>query len=230
MALTAYEIVTLRLLDDPTNAVYSTQEVDTAINAGRGQIAAATHCVRYTGAVSTTVGGAVYPLAGLSVETGVQGALTAQIGFISGAQFAYRPWEWFVAYRTLAHGAPNMWSIQEPGPLGSISVDPVPDNIYPLSFDLIGRPVILVDDTTPEAIPYPWTEAVPYFAAYLLYQDKQRTADALALLQRWGEFMSWGTRAVVSTVLPLYSPGGGASREAASKIVNTGFGPSAGGR
>jgi hypothetical protein len=35
-----------------------------------------------------------------------------------------------------------------------------------------------VDDTTPEALPYPWTDAVPYYAAYLAFMNSRRPMEA----------------------------------------------------
>ncbi len=229
MALAAYQAITLRLLNDPTNAVYPIGDVTAAINTGRGQIAGATHCIRYLAIRNTVIGQtAPYPLSTFSVIDGVAQPLNAQMGLCQGHFLDQREWEWFFKYylgkpiRPL--GFPARWAIQTPGSLGGIIIDPVPDQIYGLDFDVAGLPVDLIDDTTTEAIPYPWTDAIPYFGAYLLYQDRQRTADAQAMLQRWGEFMSWGTRQVVSTVLPLYEPGGVGSQVAAQKVVNTGFG------
>jgi len=53
-------------------------------------------------------------------------------------------------------------------------------------------PITLVSDGTAEAIPYPWTDAVPYFAAYLALlsaQSPARTADADRMMQRYELFM-----------------------------------------
>ncbi len=231
MALAAYQAITLRLLNDPTNAVYPIGDVTAAINTGRGQIAGATHCIRTTLSRSTVPGTGDYALLSfptLASASGVLVALAPQMGDCAGFFLAQREWEWFFKYdyarQTRRTGRPQEWAIQQPAPRGFVSLDPVPDQVYSLAFDMACLPVDLADDTTIEAIPYPWTDAIPYFAAYLLYQDKQRTADAQAMLQRWGEFMSWGTRQVVSTVLPLYEPGGAGSQVAAQKIVNTGLG------
>jgi hypothetical protein len=229
MALAAYQAATLRLLNDPTNAVYSLPDVTAAINTGRGQIAGASHCIRYTATRATTAGVDTYTLSTFSLISGVVTPLNAQMGRVVGGELLdQREWEWFFKYYLAKPvrltGVPQRWAIQEPGALAAVRLDPIPDQVYTLSFDVTGLPVNLVDDTTVEAIAYPWNDAIPYFAAYLLYQDKQRTSDAQAMLQRWGEFMTWGTRQVVSTVLPLYAPGGASAQTAAQKIVNTGIG------
>jgi hypothetical protein len=50
---------------------------------------------------------------------------------------------------------------------GSFYLYPLPDQIYPMEFDSLLIPADLVDDSTPEVIPYPWTDAVPFWAAWL---------------------------------------------------------------
>ena len=50
--------------------------------------------------------------------------------------------------------------------------------MYQLNCDCVCYPILLADDTTPEAIPYPWTEAIKYYAAMLAYRDAQRSDDA----------------------------------------------------
>jgi hypothetical protein len=75
-----------------------------------------------------------------------------------------------------------------------------------------------------EAIPYPWTDSVPYFAAYWALMNTQREADAQLMVQRWIQFMTWAGRQVSSTVLPSFDPGGVSAALAASKIPSTGVG------
>lgn len=41
----------------------------------------------------------------------------------------------------------------------------------------------LENDDDPEPIPYPWVDAVPYFAAWLCLLQQQRREDAAAMLQ-----------------------------------------------
>jgi hypothetical protein len=54
---------------------------------------------------------------------------------------------------------------------GSIWFSPVPDQTYPMEWDAVGIPVDLVDDTTFEALPYPWTDAIPFYASWLCLQE-----------------------------------------------------------
>ena len=55
----------------------------------------------------------------------------------------------------------------------------------------------MYDSTTPEAIPYLWTDAVPFFAAYyalLSAQAGQRQGDADRMFARYQEFTNRARR------------------------------------
>lgn len=53
------------------------------------------------------------------------------------------------------------------GVSGSMYVYPIPNDSYPMEWDCTCLPSQLTTDADVEAIPYPWTDAVPYYAAYL---------------------------------------------------------------
>jgi hypothetical protein len=59
------------------------------------------------------------------------------------------------------------------GTNGSIYVYPIPSASYQYEWDCFCLPSDLIDDTTYEAIPLPWTDAVPYFAAHLCFLELQ---------------------------------------------------------
>lgn len=50
---------------------------------------------------------------------------------------------------------------------GSLKLFPLADQAYQLQLDMLCLPMDLADDADFEAIPAPWTRAVPYFAAHL---------------------------------------------------------------
>ncbi len=50
---------------------------------------------------------------------------------------------------------------------GSFYLYPIPSQTYQMEWDCQCLPSDLVDDTSPEAIPMPFTEAVPWYAAHL---------------------------------------------------------------
>jgi hypothetical protein len=57
---------------------------------------------------------------------------------------------------------------------GSFYVYPLPSQTYQMEFDCFCLPTDMrLDDSIPEVIPQPWTDAVPYFAAQLAYMELQ---------------------------------------------------------
>lgn len=59
------------------------------------------------------------------------------------------------------------------GTNGSIYMYPIPSTAYQYEWDCFCLPSDLVDDSTFEALPQPWQDAVPYFAAHLSYLELQ---------------------------------------------------------
>lgn len=229
--LLQYQQQTQLLLNDPNANLYNLSDLTTWINTARGQIAAAQQCIRYQADITTAAGTSSYPIASLTVPNGVAGALTLRMGAVHVGDGAVlmqtRSWEWFfqyyVATRSPQSGQPNIWSVLEPGPLGTIHLYPIPDGAYTVQFDVSGYPIPLVDDSTVEVLPYTWTDAVPYYAAFLAYLSAQRDADAQRMQMLWQQYATWGTRHTTPTVLPEYSPGGMGAQLAAQKNGVGGF-------
>ena len=74
----------------------------------------------------------------------------------------------------------------------------------PMDWDCICTPVVLVDDTTAEAIPYPWTDCVPYFAAYLALMNSRRPEEAANMFKLYETFMKRARSFSESTFVPSY--------------------------
>jgi hypothetical protein len=118
---------------------------------------------------------------------------------------APRSWEWFDFYvlnDPVPQGTyPKTWSQYAqgaaPGTTGALSGGSFyinkPNLVYALNCDCVCYPIALADDTTKEAIPYLWTDAVPFFAAYyalLSAQTNARMADAAQMYKgHYNEFM-----------------------------------------
>jgi hypothetical protein len=195
--LTQYQTKTQQLLQYPKSptTLYAASDITGWINTARGQLAGEAECVRYLGAILTAIGVRNYNFTsidtGVSATTGIQSPLhvrSMRYAVASGYQWvAPRPWEWFELYDlnnpVPESGPPREWAQYGQGQTGSFFVDLLPDQIYTLTLDTVCVPIPLVDDSTVEAIPYPWTDAVPYFAAYLALLSAQmnaRRADAEA--------------------------------------------------
>jgi hypothetical protein len=100
------------------------------------------------------------------------------------------PWSDFQA-RFRIYGRTFMGTISEPGwfaqyglgPAASLYLAPVPTQNLPMEVDLILVPSPLLTDNDPDPIPYPWTDAVSYWAAVLCLIQQQRPQEAQAMMQ-----------------------------------------------
>jgi hypothetical protein len=219
--LAYYETQTRGLLQNPSapSSLYQTVDIDRWINVARGQIAGEARCVRYQASLIATIGQRGYNFSALSTGvaavTGIQGVIHVR-EMIYGVGTGYlpvdpRPWEWFMYYKMANPappvGAPVIWaqygqgaastgSIVGTGALpaisGSFYLDPIPDLNYSLLCDCACYPMALASDSDVEAIPYLWTDAVPFLTAYyalLSAQTNTRAADAERMFGYYQTFM-----------------------------------------
>ncbi len=217
--LTSYQNRTALLLQNPKapTPLYSAADLTTYINVARGQLAGDSEAIRDYSTLALTASTRSYPFSAIATQASgsiVQGVLNVRTAWVvvgSGqVELTPRPFEWFSLYNlnnpVPPVGRPDTWSQFAQGVLGSIFVDPLPDTGYTLRLDTVCYPVDMVDDTTPEAIPYPWTDAVPFFAAYyalLSSQNATRQADADRMMARYSEFTSRARRTSNASVLPM---------------------------
>src|SRR5262249_32197254 len=84
---------------------------------------------------------------------------------------------------------PSVWSVYQYGANGSFYLFPIPSQQLSTDMDAYCSVIPLVDDNTVDAIPYPWTDAVPYYAAYLAYDNAQRKDDSARMLTDYENMM-----------------------------------------
>ena len=145
---------------------------------------------KYTFATANVLAQSQTQVAGVNEIIGVLSVSCAW-----GANAAMKPtldqmiWSEFQAYyRSYNMGLqnyPTIWSQYGTGVIGSIYLWPQPSTPSQMDWDTYCLPIALVNDTTAEAIPYPWTACVPYYAAYLAYFNAQRDADADKMLAEY---------------------------------------------
>ena len=224
--LTAYLNATAILLQNPVapTSLYSTANLTTFINTARGQLAGESESVRTIGTINTVVGQIAYKFSdiniGVSATNGIDGVFniqTIQYNVGDGQRWLNpRPWPWFQLYYlnnpVPQQGVPVRWSRFGQGASpsntgagqgGTFYIDPAPDAIYQLNCDCICYPIPLADDTTVEAIPYPWTDCVPFFAAYWAYLSAQtgaRQADAERMYNHYETFLERARKQTNSSV------------------------------
>jgi hypothetical protein len=232
MALTAYLTQTRRLLQNPpaTPALYSDVDLTSFINTARTQLAGETECIRATSTLSLTSSTQSYAFSAITIGlTGAQSVLNVRLASIPVSAVPTlldgRPWEWFylyyVANGTISNGTPVRWAQQGQGVSGTLFFSPTPNASFTASLDTVLLPVALTTDSTPEAIPYPWTDAIPFYAAYYAYMSAQRQADADMMYARYKDFSRRAREEATPTVLPMNLPGDVGTAIAASKSTNT---------
>ena len=75
------------------------------------------------------------------------------------------------------------------GAAGIFYLYPIPSQTYQAEFDCICEPTDLVLDSDVEIIPDPWTDAVPFFAAYLCFLEMQNFNSARGIKNEFDLFM-----------------------------------------
>jgi hypothetical protein len=211
--LTAYLTATRALLQLPgsnSTSLYSDADLTRYINTARGQMAGEAECIRALATIPTVQGQQPYNFASLTIGVaGIDGALHVRsIRWSVGNGTIWipnRPWEWFELYdlnnAAPGQGAPTSWSQYQQGAApghtgsaggGSFYIGPQPDAVYTLNCDCVCYPSALAVDGDPEMIPYLFTDAVPYFAAYYALMSSQTNArlnDALNYYKIYQEFV-----------------------------------------
>lgn len=201
--LSTYQTKTQRLLFDPGGTFWSTADVTAFINEARGQIAAEGQCVRILptpASNQTAASQEVYTFASantvVATVTGASSILSVQSIAVSWGSLKpiLTQWDWgdlqarIRAYPIIS-GQPAMWAQFGQGKSGSVYIEPVPTSAANMDWDCVCLPVDLVDDTTAELIPYPWTDCVPYYAAYLAFMTARRPEEAKNMFAIYADYM-----------------------------------------
>ncbi len=164
--------------------------------------------------ISTVVGQNAYQFSavntGVAATNGVEGVINirSMSRAVGNGQLWMTPraWPWFSLYNlntaTPASGPPTDWAVFGQGAApgvsgsaggGSFYVTPIPDDVYTLNCNTVCYPQPLAADGDVEALPYFWTDAVPFFAAYFALMSTQtnaRMADAANMYKNhYKEFM-----------------------------------------
>ena len=231
--LTAYLTTTQQFLQNPvtTPPLYATSDLTGYINTARTQIAIEAECIRVKGSLALSNATQSYAFSSITFSaSGILAPINVRTAsLVSGSTqniLDQRPWEWFNNYYYSgginAAGSPTVWSQQGQGENGTMFFYPIPNGALTVSMDVVALPIALVDNTTFEAIPYPWTDAVPFYAAYYAFISAQRQTDADKMLERYEMFVKRARQGSTPTVLPDNNPGGPGAQMAALKSPVTG--------
>jgi len=219
MALNSYLAQVQALLQTPPapNTLYSTALLTTYINLARSQIAGEASCVQAFSTFNTSVGMSNYSFTALSVSTvaGISSVITVNQVWASIVGLSKwvtpRPWEYYSIYSNLNNpvsqqGIPDYWAQYSRGLNGAIYFEPIPDQVYSMTADCVCIPINLASDSDPEAIPYPYTDCIPFLSTYwalLSAQSAARQDDANRMYQRYKEFLARAQNMATPMQLPF---------------------------
>jgi hypothetical protein len=210
LVLNAYLTTTRNYLHDPNGQVYSTAQLTAYINQGRGQVATLTGCCRTLQIVNTVVNQETYALPainanGLGQVIGVMGISVPWGGNLkptidrvtwSVLQAMYR------SYSGLVAGFPQVWGQYGDASGGLVYMFPIPSQVLASEWDCVATVLPLAADTDPELIPYPFTDAVPMYAAWQALIGAQRYQDAQAMMGMYRQTLKDARAGVMPVFVP----------------------------
>jgi hypothetical protein len=198
--LSRYVTETQNLLNDAQGQFFSLPTLTNYINRSRRRIASVSGCLRVLPEGTRTHPNVeVYPFADWNALVqdqmpGVQSILHCRSLAIAIGRGGWKPvwrrvvWTDFQARFRIYNGTfmgtisePGWWAQYGAGPIGKMYLAPVPTIDAPMEVDLTCIPMPLLTDNDPEPIPYPWADAVAYWASVLCLLQQQRREDAQAM-------------------------------------------------
>lgn len=214
MALTGYITELQDFLHDSNDQMWPQPTKTRYINQARNRVAQDTYCLRQLVPNSTSGFQAVlnveqYFVNVLPVPAGYTACNVMQLDLYFGTQritLEYNAWRMHCRkYRT--------WQTFLSRPLGftrmgaqSFFLGPTPDQNYALDVILSLLPPPLVDDTTPEPIPMPFTDLIKFWACYLCKFKEQSYAEADKFKAEYDDLRRRVGAAYMNAVVPtIYS-------------------------
>ena len=208
-----YQQVTRRLLlNDQTFARFNDFDLRDWIGIARRQVAGEDEAIRVYSTLAIAQSTQQYLFSAITFPAGTAGVgqvqavrdITYQIA--GGAKRVYsREWEWFnrfiLANPAPVPAAPKYWCQYGQGTQGTIFVN-LPDMPYTLNLDAVCLPATLSSDADPEALPALWTDAVPYFAAYMGFLQVGDKDNADHMMQLYQAFVQRARAAATPSELP----------------------------
>jgi hypothetical protein len=233
--LAQYVADTQNLLNDSGGQFFALPTLHNYINRSRRRVAAASGCVRtlihakthanqekydfseWTAIAQTTTPGVreILTVRTLAIAIGPgEGAWKPVWNRLPFTDFQTRFRIWNKAWiGTISY--PGWYAQYGFGISGSIYLAPIPSQVQPMELDCSCMPFPLGSDNEPECIPYPWNDAVAYYAAVLCMFQQQRPQDAAAILQVFQAELPFAASVVAPNMIT--SPYGAATRPSPSQ-------------
>ncbi len=177
--LAQYILDTRRLLHDANANYYTDAELTDYINSARSRVAADTGCSRSLQSFNLTTNQELYQFAALPLGsqtidvlnlTLLWGNMRIPMNYMPFTEFnsKMRVWQNYT-------GRPVVFSVYGQN---SIYVGPVPDQVYVTEWDTVINPSALVNPTDADTIFFPYSEPIPYYAAYKAKYKEQSYQEA----------------------------------------------------
>ena len=184
-----YITQTRRLLHDGSAQFWTDAELIDYINAGRNAVVSDTGCNRILQSYSLIANQEVYSYVALPQGTStidvinitiLWGTQRVPLDYMAFTEFnaKLRGWQTFVSRPTVFTTYGNQ----------SVMIGPVPDQVYPAEFDTVVLPFQMAANVlTPDTLMYPFTDAVPYYAASQAKEKTQDKTEAAEFMQQYGQ-------------------------------------------
>ena len=184
--LSGYITQTRRLLHDVNANFWTNAELTDYINDGRGHLVQDTGCNRVLQSYTLAQGTETVDFSALPQGTNTIDVLNVILYWgNTRIPLAYLPWTDFNAqlrYWQTYTGRPVGFSMYGPK---KIYISPTTDQSYQAEFDTVVLKDPLTDADPVETLPTPFTEAVPFYAAYLAKYQEQSYGEAEIFKQEY---------------------------------------------
>jgi hypothetical protein len=225
--LNQYVTETQELLNDQLGQFFKLPMVTRYVNKSRRRIAGVSGCIRCVPpGTQTHPQQEVYPFSDWislcqGIIPGVDSILACRSLAVAIGPGGWKPlwrrivWTDFQSRFRIYNGTffgtisePGWYAQYGAGPLGALFLAPIPSMSTPMEVDLTLIPAPLLSDDDPEIIPYPWSDAVPYWAATLLLLAQQRREDASAMAMLFNaELPACAAVVAPQMIQSTYAPG-----------------------
>lgn len=208
MALNEYIAQLRDLLHDPSSNNWSNAQLTKYINNGRQRVCQDTKCLRQlVPNIALVAAQEQYQIATIASAASLDQRVidVMAIDFYWGTTrypLAYLPWTVLNArYRYWQNLTNRCEAWTRMGGL-SIYVAPIPDQAYRTDWIIAINPLPLVDDTTVEEIPPPFTDPIIYWAAYIAKFGEQSMGEAAIFKNEYKERRGMVQRSFMTINIP----------------------------
>jgi hypothetical protein len=185
--LAGYLTATRRLLHDATAVYWQDSDLTDYINSAISQTAGRCKQVRQLQTITLTAGQSAYPYSGLTNPSTVDVLGIVVIWGNTRIQLRQRSYTWLTTYAQPWLTYTDVPRVMARYGATTVYLAPQPNLAYSSEWDTAVIPSALVNPTDPDPSPFPFTEPVPYYAAYLAKENQQQTDEADRFLAQFNQ-------------------------------------------